>query len=614
MRHLPLILSLIFVVSIFANGATAAEPQPSPLIMNIENRKTISLNGTWHYIVDPYDNGYYNYRHEPRGDGYFLNAHPKTKQELVEYNFAASDTLQVPGDWNSQKKDLFLYEGTVWYERTFLYNKPADKRTFLSVGAANYESRVWVNGKEACVHVGGFTGYNCEVTDLVKDGENFVVVYVNNNRHPDAVPTVNTDWWNYGGITRDVELVEVPKVFLQDYFLQLKKDSQKELAGWVKMNGGSHPLTVRIPELKLEKQIQTDANGYGQIALSVSGLSLWSPEDPKLYDVEFDAGDEVVRDQIGFRTIEVSGQDILLNGQPIFLRGVSVHEEAPYRSGRAFSADDARTLLGWVKEMNGNYVRLAHYPHNRNMTRMADRMGLLVWSEIPVYWTIDWTNASTLANAKNQLTEEIARDKNRASIVIWSMGNETPITDARIAFMRDLVKTARQQDSTRLISAALETHYSEPNVKLIDDPLGSDLDVIGCNEYVGWYERTPEDADKITWKTPYNKPLIMTEFGADAQFGLHGSPDERWTEEYQESVYRHQIVMLNKIPFLRGTTPWILMDFRSPRRVLPVVQDFYNRKGLVSDRGQKKKAFYVLQEFYQEKAKAPQVAGADARH
>ena len=602
MRHLPVLLSLVFIVSIFTLATASAEPQPAPLIANIENRKTISLNGTWHYIVDPYDNGYYNYRHEPRGDGYFLNAHPKTKQELVEYNFAASDTLQVPGDWNSQKKDLFLYEGTVWYERTFLYHKPADKRAFLSVGAANYESRVWVNGKEACVHVGGFTGYNCEVTDLVKDGENFVVIYVNNNRHADAVPTVNTDWWNYGGITRDVELVEVPKVFLQDYFLQLKKGSQNELAGWVKVDGGSRAITVRIPELKLEKQIQTDANGRGEIAVTVSGLSLWSPENPKLYDVELDTGDEVVRDQIGFRTIEVRGQDILLNGKPIFLRGVSVHEEAPYRSGRAFSADDARTLLGWVKEMNGNYVRLAHYPHNRNMTRMADRMGLLVWSEIPVYWTIDWTNASTLANAKNQLTEEITRDKNRASIIIWSMGNETPITDARIAFMRELVKTARRLDSTRLISAALETHYSDPNTKLIDDPLGSDLDVIGCNEYVGWYERTPEDADKITWKTPYTKPLIMTEFGADAQFGLHGDPDERWTEEYQESVYRHQIVMLNKIPFLRGTTPWILMDFRSPRRVLPVVQDFYNRKGLVSDRGQKKKAFYVMQEFYKEKA------------
>ena len=602
MRHLPLFLSLVFVLSIFAFGTASAEPQPAALIANIENRKTISLNGTWHYIVDPYDNGYYNYRHEPRGDGYFLNAHPKSKQDLVEYNFAASDTLQVPGDWNSQKKDLFLYEGTVWYERTFLYHKPADKRTFLSVGAANYESRVWVNGKEACVHVGGFTGYNCEVTDLVKDGENFVVIYVNNNRHADAVPTVNTDWWNYGGITRDVELVEVPKVFLEDYFLQLKKGSQNELAGWVKINGGSRPVTLRIPEFKLEKQIQTDANGYGQIALTVSGLSLWSPENPKLYEVEFDAADEVVRDQIGFRTIEVRGQDILLNGKPIFLRGVSIHEEAPYRSGRAFSADDARTLLGWVKEMNGNYVRLAHYPHNRNMTRMADRIGLLVWSEIPVYWTIDWTNASTLANAKNQLTEEITRDKNRASIIIWSMGNETPITDARIAFMRELVKTARQLDSTRLISAALETHYSDPNTKLIDDPLGNDLDVIGCNEYVGWYERTPEDADRITWKTPYTKPLIMTEFGADAQFGLHGDPDERWTEEYQESVYRHQIVMLNKIPFLRGTTPWILMDFRSPRRVLPVVQDFYNRKGLVSDRGQKKKAFYVMQEFYKQRA------------
>ncbi len=602
MRHLPPFISLVFLATIFTVGAASAEPQPSPLIASIENRKTISLNGTLHYIADPYDNGYYDYRHHPRKDGYFLNAQPKSPQDLIEYNFEKSDTLQVPGDWNSQRKELFMYEGTVWYERSFLYHKPADKRTFLSVGAANYESRVWVNGTEVCAHIGGFTSYNCEITDAVKDGDNFVVIYVNDNRHADAVPTVNTDWWNYGGLTRDVELVEVPKVFLQDYFLQLQKGSQSELAGWVKVDGGSRPVTVRIPELHIEKQIQTDANGYGRIVLTAAGLTLWSPDTPKLYDVEFDAGDDVVHDQIGFRTIEVRGQDILLNGKPIFLRGVSVHEEAPYRSGRAFSTDDARTLLGWVKEMNGNYVRLAHYPHNRNMTRMADRMGLLVWSEIPVYWTIDWSNPATLANAKNQLTEEITRDKNRAAIIIWSMGNETPISDPRMAFMRELVKTARGLDPTRLISAALETHYSEPNVKMIDDPLGADLDVIGCNEYVGWYERKAEDADHITWRTPYDKPLIMTEFGADAEFGLHGSPDQRWTEEFQENVYRHQIVMLNKIPFLRGTTPWILMDFRSPRRVLPVVQDFYNRKGLISDRGQKKKAFYVMQEFYKEKS------------
>ena len=173
---------------------------------------------------------------------------------------------------------------------------------------------------------------NCEVTDLVKDGENFVVIYVNNNRHADAVPTVNTDWWNYGGITRDVELVEVPKVFLEDYFLQLKKGSQNELAGWVKVDGGSRAITVRIPELKLEENSDGCKWPRGD-RVTVSGLSLWSPENPKLYDVEFDAADEVVRDQIGFRTIEVSGEDILLNGKPIFLRGVSVHEEAPYRSG-----------------------------------------------------------------------------------------------------------------------------------------------------------------------------------------------------------------------------------------------------------------------------------------
>jgi len=287
-----------------------------------------------------------------------------------------------------------------------------------------------------------------------------------------------------------------------------------------------------------------------------------------------------------------------VNGTSVFLRGICMHEEAPARPGRAHSEADATTLLGWVKELNGNFARLAHYPHNRNMSRVADRTGLFLWSEIPVYWTIDWENPATLANAKRQLAEMIRRDKNRASVVLWSVGNETPVIPARLTFMTELVKTAHQLDQSRPVTAALETHYAEPNVKMIDDPLGKELDVLGCNEYVGWYERTPEDADAISWKTVYDKPLVMSEFGGDARAGLHGSVDARWTEEYQENIYRHQIVMLQKIDFLRGTSPWILNDFRSPRRVLPGIQDNYNRKGLVSDRGERKKAFAVLKEFY----------------
>jgi beta-glucuronidase len=307
-----------------------------------------------------------------------------------------------------------------------------------------------------------------------------------------------------------------------------------------------------------------------------------------------------VRDQIGFRSIETKGTDILLNGRPIFLRGICIHEEAPLRGGRAYSREDARTLLGWAKELGVNFVRLAHYPHNEFMIREADRMGILVWSEIPVYWTILWENPATLENARNQLSEMIARDKNRASVIIWSVANETPLSDPRLTFLKDLVAHARSLDSTRLLSAAMERHYTDPTTQMIDDPLGEYLDVLGCNEYVGWYDGLPAKADRLNWKSKYDKPLIMSEFGGDALAGHHGDATTRWTEEYQENLYRHQLAMLKRIPFLRGTAPWILMDFRSPRRPLPGIQDYWNRKGLVSNRGEKKKAFYVMQQWYRE--------------
>lgn len=144
---------------------------------------------------------------------------------------------------------------------------------------------------------------------------------------------------------------------------------------------------------------------------------------------------------------------------------------------------------------------------------------------------------------------------------------------------------------------------AEGRTKIIDDPLGEELDVIGFNEYIGWYEQTPEDADKTSWTVSYGKPLIVSEFGGEAKFGLRGDPDTRWTEEYQANLYRHQLNMLKGIVQLRGMSPWILMDFRSPRRQLPGIQDFFNRKGLISDQGEKKEAFYVLQAAYKEGAR-----------
>ena len=592
--------SLILLIVLLAL-VPSVRAQQFGLIANTEGRKTISLDGQWQAIIDPYESGFYNYRYQPSDNGYFKNAKPKTKSELIEYDFDSSASLNVPGDWNTQSDQLFFYEGTIWYRKSFDYQRRPNTRLFVYFGAANYQADVYLNGEKLGQHEGGFTPFNFEITKLVRDTGNFLIIKVDNKRRRDAVPTLMTDWWNYGGLTRDVKLVETPATFVHDYLIQLQKGSRDRISGWVKLTGDklNQRITVRIPEAGISKSFTTDAGGLAAIDFNAD-LKLWSPENPKLYDVTIEAETDQVRDQIGFRSIETRGTEILLNGQPIFLRGICIHEEAPFRGGRAYSREDARTLLGWAKELGANFVRLAHYPHNEFMIREADRLGIMVWSEIPVYWTIQWENPATLENARNQLSEMITRDKNRAAVVIWSVANETPVSDARLSFLKNLISHARSLDPTRLLSAAMERHYTDATTQMIDDPLGEYLDVLGCNEYVGWYDGLPEKADRLEWKSKYQKPLVMSEFGGDALHGNHGDALTRWTEEYQENLYQHQLGMLKKIPFLRGTAPWILTDFRSPRRPLPKIQDYWNRKGLISNRGEKKKAFYVMQQYYNE--------------
>jgi beta-glucuronidase len=587
---------LILLMSLLALAQSARAQQPGP-IQNTDARKTTSLDGDWKMIVDPYESGFYDYRYQPSANGYFKNAKPGNKTELIEYDFDKSPSLKVPGDWNTQSDQLFFYEGTVWYKKSFDYQRRGNTRLFVYFGAANYFADVYLNGEKIGQHEGGFTPFNFEITRLVRETGNFLVAKVDNKRRRDAVPTLMTDWWNYGGLTRNVKLIETPATFVHDYFVQLRKGTRNRVSGWVRLNGDklSQQVRVRIPEAGIDRTFTTDANGFAAIDFNAN-LRLWSPEDPKLYDVWIDD----VRDQIGFRSIETRGTEILLNGRPIFLRGICMHEEAPLRGGRAYSREDAQTLLGWARDVGANFVRLAHYPHNEFTIREADRLGILLWSEIPVYWTIQWENPATLENARNQLSEMIARDRNRAAVVIWSVANETPLSEPRLSFLKNLVSHARNLDPGRLISAAMERHYVNETTQMIDDPLGEFLDVLGCNEYVGWYDGLPEKADWLEWKTRYDKPLIMSEFGGDALYGHHGDALTRWTEEYQESIYQHQIGMLKKIPFLRGTAPWILTDFRSPRRPLPGIQDYWNRKGLVSNRGEKKKAFYVLQRWYRD--------------
>ena len=602
MKRLFLCLTAVLVSAL----SFAGEDAPAPQIINIPGRQTVSLDGLWKTIVDPYENGYYNYRMSPHNDAssYFADRDfDADRTILYEYNFNTDRTLMVPGDWNTQRQTLYYYEGTVWYRNIFDYELKPDRRTFIYFGAANYEAIVGLNGKKIARHVGGYTPFNVEVTEKLKENGNSWIVKVDNKRHSDEVPTLNSDWWNYGGLTRSVMIVETPMTFIRDYSIQLKAGDPKKIEGWIQLDGeqAEQDVCVAVPELKTSVTVRTDASGRAVFEMKAKP-EYWCPDNPKLYDVTIISETDSVTDRIGFRTVETRGTEILLNGEPIFCKGVSIHEEMPYSgSGRAYSEDHARILLGWAKEMGCNFVRLAHYPHNEHMVRVAEEMGLMVWSEIPVYWTIQFDNPQTYANAEAQLVDMITRDRNRANVIIWSVANETPHGTPRLEFLKKLIAKTREMDPTRLVSAAMEKDNIDAVTVTVKDELVDYVDLISFNQYVGWYDGTSEKCDRMNWVFDVKKPVFISEFGGGAVYGRHGDVTERFTEEYQEDLYERSVRMFDRIEGLAGTTPWILKDFRSPRRQIVGIQDDFNRKGLISDQGGKKKAFYVMQRWYEGK-------------
>lgn len=590
------------VISLISTVAVGAAAQ-SATLHNVYARDITKLNGTWQTIADPFDAGYLDYRLNVSPNGFFKNEKPQSSYDHVEYDFSDKETLKVPGDWNTQCDRLFFYEGSIWYKKDFDYDLKADNRLYVYFGASNYRTDVYLNGEKLGEHIGGYTPHSYEITDKIKSEGNFLVVRVNNVRHPEGVPTVNSDWWNYGGITRDVMLVETPAVSVDDYSVRLPKGEYDKIYISAQLNQpiSGKVISVRIPELYIDQRLITDANGYASATVKKKP-QLWSPEMPKLYDVAVLCGDEKICDQIGFRHIETRGKELLLNGKPVFLRGICIHEEAPLRTGRCCTEADDSILLSWAKELNCNLLRLAHYPHNEQMVRMAEKKGFMLWSEIPVYWTIHWDNPQTYDNASNQLAENMSRDHNRCAIIIWSVANETPHSNARDKFLAGLAQQVRNADDERLISMAMEVSPSDkPNVSNVHDNMSEYVDIISFNNYLGWYGGRPDDCDTRVFDIPYDKPFFISEFGGGALAGLHGDATQKWTEEYQANLYKHTLDMYNRHEGFAGCAPWILMDFRSARRQNHETQNFFNRKGIVSEKGEKKAAFHVLKDFYKTK-------------
>ena len=655
------------IMALFGSGSVDLAG-PAPLMTNVAGRQRISLNGPWNIIVDEHqigDQGLF-------GGAYFEIPTVQTGMELVEHSLDPRRQVNVPGDWNTQDPHLFRYRGVVWYQRNVNLDKKPGERYFLHFDGVNYFANVYVNGTPLATHKGGYVAFNVDATDALIDGENFVVVRVDGFLDNSTVPTLRTsDFFKYSGITRDVHLVTVPETYIRQYHVYLDDIDEKRIRAWVQLDGpdnAGQKVSLKIAGTGIEKQARTNEGGLAEFSFQAD-MELWTPDKPKLHEVTVSTSTSEIADRIGFRSIEINDGKILLNGEPVFLRGISMHDESYLKTGVAFDEQDARAQLGLIKELNGNFVRLAHYPHNEYAVRIADELGLMVWSEVPIVSLIDWDNAETLSIAKQQISDNVYRDLNRASIVMWSIANETmPQSPERLAFLTELAKAARGiDDSERPIAAALvgditrefedvtrrlvAEMLNDPEITDADtrarleamadqligddidavldseievvlrDELGAVVDVIGYNEYFGWYYSAflgrylPVDEGTtrrtmfrimkdIRFENIYGKPIVISEFGAGAKKGYespHGD-GSIWTEAYQAKVYRHQVDMLNRSDMVQGMSPWILKDFRSAIRQLNGIQENYNRKGIVSEKGEKKRAYFVLQDFYSKKA------------
>ena len=552
-------------------------------------RERRSLNGVWSFTLDRFDTGLRQH--------WYRDCHLPIEGRTSpwDYDVWNGETTLVPSCWNFSRAEYFHYEGTAWYGRRFDHACADDERVMLRVGAAHYDTKVFLNGRFLGSHRGGSTPFFVELTDALED-DNWLFLAVNNERTLDRVPMRHTDWFNYGGVFRDVDLFRLPDVFIKDLFVHLVPDGRfdslqidVELSDPV--NGEA---LLSIPELGIDQRLPVQ-EGRAAVTLEAAP-ELWSPDRPKLYDVHLAVGRDRVSDRIGFREIRTEGQTILLNGTPIKLKGICAHEDDRER-GRASDEADIRRRFGHARELGCNFMRLAHYPHHERAAEIADEIGLLLWEEIPVYWSVAFDSETTFEDADNQLRELILRDRNRASVVAWGVGNENADTDARLAFMRKLTETAREFDPSRLVAAACLVNQE---ARRVEDRLAAHLDLVGINEYYGWYE--PDFADLVAIGENYylERPLIITETGADAPAGRKGDATKLFSEEQMLACYQAQFDTIGGIEAVKGFCPWILYAFRS-ERLRNSFQQGWNRKGLIdADKETKKPAFHALQQFYRE--------------
>ena len=548
--------------------------------LNVDGRERVSLSGEWAFAIDIFDTGFRQrwYAYQP---GSIPRAH--------DWNPFDAQTCMLPAVWNLHQPELFHYEGGAWYCRTISdCRENGSDRLFLRIGAANYCTRIFLDGVFLGRHMGGSTPFCVELSAHMS-GSGTLMLHVENKRDPNWLPSHHFDWFNYGGPHREIALFAVPQEHIRDFFLRYNDGT---ILLDVETTLGLGEATLEIPELGIVANVAI-ADGRGRARIEALP-QLWSPEAPRLFDFTLRAGADVVQDRVGFRTLDTSQNRVLLNGQPVFLRGCCVHED-DIELGRVTSQEDIRRRFRHARELGANFLRLAHYPHHEDVARIADEEGVMLWEEIPAYWSVNFEDADTRADARNQLAELIRRDRNRASVILWGLANETADTPPRNTFLGDLAGMARALDPSRLLGAAC---LFNQETLTIEDRLSAAIDVVGLNEYFGWYDDNVSDLRRIIDQYALGKPLVISETGCDVVAGHSGHEGDANSEAFGRRYYEDQIAAVKGHANVAGFVPWLLYDFRSARRQ-NAAQRGWNRKGLIAeDKVTYKGVFNVVAAFY----------------
>ena len=578
--------------------------------MKIERRferEVLDLSGFWHFRTDVEGVG--------EGEKWYLD--PSVK---------GWDKLYVPASWNEQDSKYMWYMGVAWYVREFCIPKDWEDRLVLACfEGVNYKAKVWINGIYVGEHEGGFTPFALRCEESVRFGDvNRIVVRVDNTLTRKTLPPgegmnrTYFDFFHYGGIHREVYMISVPKVHIKDetirtsilnedgvldVFLEvlntLEEDQSCDLS--LKVLDGEDVVADKLIKVK----VKAGKTENVKETLLIRNVKLWTPESPHLYTLRThltcgESEGDTKDTRFGVRTVEVKNGKILLNGRPVFLKGCARHEDFPIL-GKTLHGAVLRKDFGLMKDIGCNSFRTSHYPYSRSHLDLADENGFLVILESPAVGLEEnierLDDPEIVEKVRRVIREMIQRDKNRPSVIMYSLFNE-PASDREDfrALLKVAVEEAKNNDPTRPVTFASCKHLDDVALDLVD--------VLCHNFYYGWYtypgdletasKILSETLDKIHEKFP-DKPIIITEFGAEAIVGLHSNPPEMWSEEYQAKFIKKYWEVIRSKNYVVGGHIWNFADFKVGQSTFRTT---LNRKGIFTRTREPKLSVRIVKELF----------------